>query len=102
MSKETLEELKAIVDNAPDGATHIDDIKTYWKVISEFDYFFHNGSQWDDSEPLENGTRSLSDIKRIIELMEACQGLLQLAAGSTDGYWRNELNAARKALGLKV
>ena len=99
---ESLQELKAIVDNAPDGATHIDDIKTYWKVISEFDYFFHNDSQWDNSEPLENGTRSLSDIKRIIELMEATQGLLQIFASSQDGYLRNELNAARKALGYKI
>jgi hypothetical protein len=70
MSHESLEKLKAIIDNAPEGATHLDDINTYWKVISEFDYYFHNGSQWDDSEPLENGTRSLSDIERIIELME--------------------------------
>jgi hypothetical protein len=68
---ETLEELKAIIADKPEGATHIDDIKTYWKVISEFDYYFYNRSQWNDSEPLENSfTRSLSDIERIIELME--------------------------------
>lgn len=67
---ETLEELKAIVAGKPDGATHIDDINTYWKVVSEFDYYFYSGSQWDDSEPLENGTRSLSDIERIVGLME--------------------------------
>tara|TARA_R110001592_G_C13193009_1_gene753737 strand:- start:37958 stop:38233 length:276 start_codon:yes stop_codon:yes gene_type:complete len=75
MSSESLEELKAIIDNAPEGATHLDDINTYWKVISEFDYYFHNGSQWDDSEPLENGTRSLSDIERIIELIEQVESL---------------------------
>ena len=67
---ENLEELKAIIAGKPEDATHIDDINTYWKVVSEFDYYFYSGSQWDDSEPLENGTRSLSDIERIIELME--------------------------------
>ena len=75
---ESLEELKAIIDNAPKGATHLDDINTYWKVISEFDYYFHNGNQWDDSEPLENGIRSLSDIKRIIELMEILEDVQAL------------------------
>jgi hypothetical protein len=67
---ETLEQLKTIRDNAPDGATHIYDVDTYWKVVSELDYYFYNGSHWDVSEPLKNATRSLSDIERIIELME--------------------------------
>ena len=67
---ETLEQLKTISDNAPEGATHIDDVDTYWKVVSEFDYYFYDGLHWDDSEPLENGARSLSDIERIIELEE--------------------------------
>lgn len=66
---ESLEELKAIIDNAPEGASHVDDTYTYWKVVSEFDYYFYNGSQWDDSESIQSGTRSLSDIARIIELM---------------------------------
>jgi len=95
---ETLEELKAIRDNAPDGATHIDDVNTYWRVISEFDYYFYDGCKWDDSEPLENGTRSLSDIKRIIELMELNQNMHTTVAGYIYGkdweHW-NEFNAGR-------
>ena len=99
---ETLEELKAIVDNAPDGATHIDDDGDYAKYGGMYDYFYSKGlREWISTDTVSID-RSLSDIKRIIELMEATQGLLQLTAGSPDGYWRNELNAARKALGYKV
>lgn len=98
MSVETLEDLKAIIAGKPEGASHIDDIATYWKVVSEFDYYFYNGSQWDDSEPLENGTRSLSDIERIIELMELNQNMHTTVAGYLWGkdwaHW-NEFNAGK-------
>jgi len=112
MKNESLEELKSIIDNAPEGATHLDDINTYWKVNSEFDYYFHDGNQWDYSEPLENGTRSLSDIKRIIELIEdekrldhlqKCNQIFNGRAGSNYG-WRVDWNHNRIAIldtGLK-
>lgn len=97
---ETLEELTAIIDNAPDGATHIDGDKEYVKFIEG--EMYHYSCRWasDYDFPLE--LRSLEDIERIIELMEATQGLLQVFASRQDGYWRNELNAARKALGCKI
>ena len=65
---ETLEQLQSIIDNAPSGSTHVDEFKAYWKFIPESCYYFHNGKKWDGSESIEYGTRSLSDIRRIIEL----------------------------------
>lgn len=76
---ETLEELKAIVDNAPDGSTHYDR-KNYFTFVSEFDdgLYYSHWRKWVNhkqsivlyqSRGIDN-IRSLSDIKRIIELME--------------------------------
>tara|TARA_R110002049_G_scaffold297332_1_gene486205 strand:+ start:1315 stop:1629 length:315 start_codon:yes stop_codon:yes gene_type:complete len=80
---ETLEELKAIVDNAPDGATivdiEVDGFIDYLYVDKCADHgkqikSFHNGD--DSAIEYSNGNiRSLSDIKRIIELMEHIKGL---------------------------
>jgi len=73
---ETLEGLKAIVDNAPDGATHHSTIeRVYYKFECECWMWCHYGSVLfhfvqDDDFVCEN-IRSLSDIKRIIELMES-------------------------------
>ena len=67
---ETLEELKSIVDNAPDGATHIDDDLLFYIKDSRFGLRWHNDYDglWFRCEVPET-LRSLSDIKRIIELM---------------------------------
>lgn len=67
---ETLEDLKAIITGKPsDGlATHIDEDGDYVKSGELVDSYF-NGHKWVD---MNNSicTRSLSDIERIIELME--------------------------------
>ena len=67
---ETLEQLKAIVENAPDRATHVQ------VVEFENQYFESNGfGFWclnSDCQVVGEdivSVRSLSDIKRIIELM---------------------------------
>lgn len=105
MSKETLEELKAIYDGAPEKATHVDSEGNYLKHNENSDWFIwtckHGGHRVIYTCNLDS-VRSLSGIKRNIELMEALQGMLQVFCGVQDGYWRNELDAARKALGLKV
>lgn len=65
---ESLEELKAIRDGAPKGATHSNDVGEYG-MYSNGDYF----SRWTPSnmKPTTNcNWRSLSDINRIIELTE--------------------------------
>ena len=64
---ESLEDLKAIIDNAPDGKSHaLNDggIFTYWSD-EDIGCLAISG----DSVSLSR-MRSLSDIKRIIELME--------------------------------
>lgn len=64
---ESLEDLKAIIDNAPEGKTHTlneGDTVTYWSD-DDVGCLAISG----DSVSLY-GMRSLSDIKRIIELME--------------------------------
>lgn len=106
---ETLEELKAIIAGKPEGATIID-----IEADGNIDYLYfdedgENGEMLKSCATKEDAAiaftdgniRSLSDIERIIELMEATQGMLQNLAGSPDGYWRNEIKAARKALGYE-
>ena len=72
---ESLEELKSIIDNAPDGATHVDNVVSYYKMDS-------TGREWGifkgcwcvcvgcNTMRMPPSMRSLSDIKRIVELME--------------------------------
>jgi len=75
---ETLEELKAIVDNAPDGATHIDDDGDYAKYGGMYDYFYSKGlREWISTDTVSID-RSLSDIKRIIELTELLEDISAL------------------------
>ena len=99
---ETLEELKAIRDRKPEGATLYDG--EYFKF--ENDEYHRWSSIFDikdwyiDLEP-SCEVRSLSDIERIIDLMEATQGMLEVLAGTPDGYWRNEIKAAREAIGYE-
>ena len=73
---ETLEELKAIVDNAPDGAVSIFK-NTY---IDGNGRFYSDGAWFGVNGYIEikQPTRSLSDIKRIIELMELLEDISAL------------------------
>lgn len=104
---ETLEDLKAIIANAPEGADYITLGNRYIQIDGIHCRVFNPLGAW--SVPVCNTSdifiddkpRLLSDIERIIELMEATQGMLEVLAGSPDGYWRNEINAARKALGYE-
>lgn len=103
---ESLEELKAIVDNAPDGATivdiEVDGFIDYLYVDKCADHgkqikSFHNGD--DSAIEYSNGNiRSLSDIKRIIELIELNQNMHLTVAGYLYGkdwaHW-NEFNAGK-------
>jgi len=67
---ESLEELKAIIDNAPEGATHIDDEGDYAKYGGMYNYFYSKGLREWVQVDIVNMDRSLSDIKMIIELVE--------------------------------
>ena len=78
---ETLEQLKDIIKNAPDGATHYvvdqyDFTEGYFKLENCIAYCDYGADGWKyvEGAAIElNGThefRSLSDIKLIIELME--------------------------------
>lgn len=67
---ETLKELKDILDNAPISATHYGSDNCYVKFEhTEFYYFFDGKWRVLHFDTLEL-MRSLSDINRIVELME--------------------------------
>lgn len=74
---ESLAELKSIIDNAPDSATHIDNNGIYLKYdLNKVLSIFHvNYKRWQVASPMINPWRSLSDIKRIVELMEVIESL---------------------------
>lgn len=74
---ETLEQLQSIIDNAPDGATHISNTKgqiRYLKHNVRREFIYSVNSSWAaftlKSQYLKycSDIRSLSDIKRIIGL----------------------------------
>jgi len=104
---ETLEELKAIVDNAPKcgTATHIDQRGSYIKDNFVGCQFYHLRIGWIEFDRATR-MRSLSDIKLIIELMEdklrldhlqKCNEVFNKRAGSNYG-WRVEWNHNRIAV----
>ncbi|QGJ84303.1 hypothetical protein [Pseudoalteromonas phage XCL1123] len=75
---ETLKELKAIIAGKPEGATHIDVDRDYVKFIGDEMHHYSfvvgfDGWSGDYEAPCE--LRSLSDIERIIELMECNSNL---------------------------
>ena len=89
---ETLDELKAIFDNAPEGATHYDGI--YYMVLDgELQSAPSKRFGWEYVyDVFEIGlTRSLSDIKARIELMEWKREMLLIISDSTGvaGYHMN-------------
>lgn len=95
---ETLEQLKAIISGKPiDGkATHIEGDGTYISEGVNVDEAMIGGN-WCDIRRL-TCTRSLSDIERIIELMELNQNMHTTVAGYLWGkdwaHW-NEFNAGK-------
>lgn len=105
---EILEELKAVVDNAPDGATHYDSLATWkYKNLDRGTFLMPDGTGYKIDEFYPNETiRSLADIKRIIELMEdklrldhlqKCNEIFNKRAGSNYG-WRVDWNHNRIAV----
>ena len=67
-SMETIEQLQKIIDNAPAGSTHIEGA-SYLKLDGYGDTFWDDG--WWYYKFLDSQfIRSLSDIKRIIELQK--------------------------------
>ena len=97
---ESLEELKAIIDNAPEGKTHVcveNGYQGYWND-DDCDCLAISG----DGVYL-SGMRSLSDIKRIIELMELLEdvsalGFLEVAHDSGKSH-RDVCGKAKLILG---
>jgi hypothetical protein len=56
-----------IIDNAPDGATHVDHLRLYW-MVQDRDAFNWQGTGWQLISSDAEDFRSLADIKRIVEL----------------------------------
>tara|TARA_R110000772_G_scaffold207442_1_gene318012 strand:+ start:237 stop:491 length:255 start_codon:yes stop_codon:yes gene_type:complete len=56
-----------ILDNAPEGSTHIDEDGTYFKRTYGQAYCWVNKSAWMTAKK-SRAMRSLADIKRIVEL----------------------------------
>jgi hypothetical protein len=56
-----------IIDNAPECATHIDQLYLYW-MVQDRDAFNWHGTGWQLISSDAEDFRSLSDIKRIVEL----------------------------------
>lgn len=85
---ETLEELKALVENAYDRSTHVQTVESENQYFESngFGFWCLNANCQVAAEDIVS-VRSLSDIKRIIELMElvgdvAALGFLEVAHDS--------------------
>ena len=62
-----------ILDNAPEGATHIDRFGDYQKLNKDGESYqwtemIGGNFNWHPEKPIASGLRSLADIKRIAEL----------------------------------
>lgn len=75
---ESLEELKSIIDNAPEGATHIEGLsfgticylrRVIINGVYSYEMYSEKYEGYIGCPVLTGELRSLSDIKRIIELM---------------------------------
>ena len=67
---DTLQNLKEIIKHKPEGATHISDNGVFYKLDGYTPLtWWVRGKEWVDSG-VHHITRSLSDIERIITLME--------------------------------
>lgn len=67
---ETLEQLKTIVKNAPEKATHVDFNGHYWHNSSAFYWLCCDDGSTTSNAEIGNHIRKLSDINLTIELME--------------------------------
>lgn len=113
MSKETLEELKAIFENAPDDGM-ADEFFIYQGEVNyidnhenghQFKIWCEDEQQWVFSELVDGwqyirGRRSLSDIKRTIELMEQVKASFE--AYSRIESVKQRYNAENKQLKERV
>jgi len=94
---ETLEELKAIIENAPDDASSVD-AEGYYIKFSNGSYYCC-ASKLDSWRRIEKSelltTRSLSDIKRIVELMEINAETQKQRASSSEAYGKFINNMGR-------
>lgn len=64
-----------ILDNAPEGATHYDCDEYMRHVHDGFWEYFSKADGWNETKP-EEETRSLADIKRIAELEDLAQMII--------------------------
>jgi hypothetical protein len=71
---------KDILDNAPDGATHLqycsDGVDVCYLKIGE-NFYFHDDKSWLKVSPILANISSIEDIKRIAELEEENERLKQ-------------------------
>lgn len=68
---ETREQLQAIIDGAPDGATHYTDgADLPYKKDEGENLFFWDGEKWRGYARIYSCTRALQDIRDKLELME--------------------------------
>ena len=65
-----------ILDNAPDGATHVDRFGDYQKLNKDGESYqwtemITGNFNWYSEKPIVSGLRSLVDIKELVELRKA-------------------------------
>lgn len=72
-----IQELKQIIENAPEGATHVDSYGDYWNVKGKFNYvnWDKDCETWGDSDVLEDALSSLSDLRTIVDQAEEIEQL---------------------------
>ena len=66
-----------IIDSAPEGATHYDQCEYMMHTHDGKWEYWSKAAGWEETTP-EDETRSLADIKRIVELEKERESLLRL------------------------
>lgn len=85
-----INELKEIVENAPEGATHIDSDDYYIRKLNKnwLEYWW-NG-YWNQLEEELLPTRSLEDIRTIIELYEQLDYAMDVIKDTDPDSWSKD------------
>lgn len=66
---ESKERLRAVIDSAPDGATHVSENGVYYRLSDGVPYnFWVRGDCWVESNGIHHLTRALADINMILSI----------------------------------
>ena len=82
----TNEQLREIINNAPEGATHVDDVNEYWSLTTDQNKTWVKNRGWIVLNANGYSFRSLADLREILALREQNEKLTEWVACIADSH----------------